>query len=63
MSDGTFATALMQRSELKDDHVSVSFWAGFLTALALTGLLIVTARRHRKGLRVHRVSGVIAGRR
>jgi PST family polysaccharide transporter len=40
VADGTFATALLQRKVLEDDHVRVSFWASLLTALAGTVVLM-----------------------
>lgn len=59
VSDGTFATALMQRSELKDDHVRVSIWAGFITSIAVTALLVVTAPSIERGFGFEGLAGVI----
>lgn len=42
-SEGAFATALMQRVDLKDDHIRVSFWASATTALVTTTVLIASA--------------------
>jgi len=43
VSDGTFATALLQRQTLEVDHVRTSFWASLLSALAATLVLVATA--------------------
>src|SRR5262245_56247018 len=42
-SEGAFATALMQRVDLEDDHVRVSFWASAATAVVVTLLVIASA--------------------
>ena len=59
-SDGAFATALMQRGDLKDDHVRVSFWASVLTALTFTFVLITFAPIIEKGFGFNGLSAVIA---
>lgn len=43
VSDGTFATALLQRRVLEADHVRSSFWACLLVALAATAALMAGA--------------------
>jgi PST family polysaccharide transporter len=43
VADGTFATALLQRQTLQDDHVRISFWASLLSALAGTVALVALA--------------------
>jgi O-antigen/teichoic acid export membrane protein len=59
-SDGTFATALMQRNELKDDHVRVSFWASVITSVATAALLVLCAPLVERGFGFPGLAAVIA---
>ena len=59
-SEGAFATALMQRVELTDDHVRVSFWASLTTALVAMVLLMALAPLIEKGFGFHGLAPVIA---
>jgi PST family polysaccharide transporter len=59
-SEGAFATALMQRAELKDDHVRVSFWASATTAVIMTMVLVASAPIIEKGFGFQGLAAVIA---
>jgi PST family polysaccharide transporter len=43
VADGTFATALLQRKELDDDHVRAALWASLLASLAATIAFVAAA--------------------
>lgn len=43
VADGTFATALLQRKVLDDDHVRAALWASLLVSLAATAALVAGA--------------------
>jgi PST family polysaccharide transporter len=59
-SEGAFATALMQRVELTDDHVRVSFWASATTAVVMMVALMAAAPLIEKGFGFHGLAPVIA---
>jgi PST family polysaccharide transporter len=59
-SEGAFATALMQRIELTDDHVRVSFWASTITAVVMMGVLMVAAPLIERGFGFQGLAPVIA---
>jgi O-antigen/teichoic acid export membrane protein len=59
-SEGAFATALMQRVELTDDHVRVSFWASTTTAVVMMMALIASAPLIERGFGFHGLAPVIA---
>jgi O-antigen/teichoic acid export membrane protein len=59
-SEGTFATVLMQRQELTDDHVRVSLWASVLTALAATALMVGCSPLVERGFGFPGLAAVIA---
>lgn len=59
-SEGAFATALMQRVELTDDHVRVSFWASTITGVVMMAVLIAAAPLVEKGFGFHGLAPVIA---
>jgi len=59
-SEGAFATALMQRVELTDDHVRVSFWASAITAVVMMAVFVVAAPLIERGFGFHGLAPVIA---
>lgn len=40
VTEGTFATPLMQRNDLRDDHIRVSVWASVFASIAMTAVLM-----------------------
>jgi O-antigen/teichoic acid export membrane protein len=60
ITEGTFATALLQRNDLKDDHVRVSVWSSIITAAVTTTLLVLSAPLIEAGFGFNGLAGVLA---